>query len=279
MRALFFGIFEDPNDLAQFLATCIPFAFAMFKRMNFFKFCVACLIGAVLIRGVINTDSRGGQIALAATLVLMFATLVPARKQPLMLALLVLGGLIACPLANPFMDGSARSRIMFWGDANQAFKHNMIFGVGYGVLQEYISDSKAVHNAFVECYASIGAFGYWFWFGIVYAGIRGAWQTLLVVRRPQTVEDRWLKRYATMSIAAFGGFLSSSYFLTRSFVFPLFFLMAIMAVLPLVAERVQERDVGSVLDINPQKFLLTNTFLSLTSIMYIYFTILIFNRM
>ena len=63
-RSYFYGIFSDPNDLAQMLATSIPLAFIIPKRMNLLTFAACCGVSCLLILGIMATQSRGGIVAL-----------------------------------------------------------------------------------------------------------------------------------------------------------------------------------------------------------------------
>ena len=279
VRSLFFGIFEDPNDMAQFIVCSMPFAFVLFRRANVGTFLVGCGIVAFLFRGYASTDSRGGLVALVVMSCLMLISLLKPKAQRIVLFLLVLGGIAVFPLAGTFLDESAHDRAVFWGDANRAFKGSPIFGVGYGLINEYIQESRSVHSAFVWCYSSIGVFGYWFWFGLLFAGVSSVWRTLGRLSKARTADEKWLRRFANMSLASFGGFMASAYFLSRAFVYPLFFLVAILAAIWPVCER--QAAVQHNVHFSPydrKRFVMQNTVLSLASIAYIYVSILILNK-
>jgi len=275
-RSKFFGIFDDPNDTAQFLATSIPFAFALTRRWTVQSFLLGCAITWFLLLGFQTTDSRGGLVALLTVFAVMFILLLPARWLPWCLGGFGLAALAACPLSAGFLDPSAHERVVFWGQANWAFKANPLFGVGYGMFSDYISKARAAHNMFVLCYTSLGVFGYWFWFGLLQLGFVGAWRTRSVLRNMRDPDAAWLRRFAGLSMASMAGFTTSGYFLSRAFIFPLYFLLAILAVVPELARRFlgqnrplfdMQRDVG-----------LWVTVGSLLSIVYIYFSILLLNK-
>ena len=276
VRSRFFGIFNDPNDMAQFIVCSMPFAFVLFKKLNVATLLLACGLVAFLFRGYETTDSRGGLIALLVVGVLVGSSFLSPKRQPVVLLLIVAAGMSALPFVGPLMDASARSRIVYWGDANLAFKANPLFGVGYGCLGDYTYRGKAVHNAFVECYASIGVVGYWFWFGLMLSGIVGVLRVVTSFAGAQTVKDKWMRRFSNMSLASLAAFLASSYFLTRAFVYPLFFLVAIVAAVPVICRRQGVLPLST--PFSWKGFGAVNTVASFGSILYIYVSILALNR-
>ena len=276
-RSLFFGIFHDPNDLAQILATAIPFSFAIFRRRSIISFLVAGGISWLLVAAILVTHSRGGLVALVAVSGVMFVLMLPTRWLPAALTILVIAGLVLCPLSGPYMDDSAHDRVIFWGEANEVFKRNLVFGVGYGMFMESIEEERASHNAFVLCYTELGFFGYWFWYNLLQVGIVGAWRARTACSRPQTLDQAWLKRFSGLTVAAVAGFVASAYFLSRTFVHPLFFLFAILAALPLVATRILPDDQAVVLDMR-KDVLVMGSIGAGVSIIYIYFTIVLLNK-
>lgn len=274
-RTLFFGIFEDPNDTAQMLATSIPFGFVLFKRNRFLNLVCGSAIAWLLVRGLMTTHSRGGQVALAAVGAVMVVRLFPARWFPTLMLALGIGALILCPFSAAFLDDSAHDRVVFWGEANWAFKTTPLFGVGAGLFSEYVSSDRAAHNAFVLCYTEMGVFGYWFWFGMLQLGVIGAWRTRSVLSKPKTIEQAWLREFAGLSIAAMVGFCASSYFLTRAFIYPMFFLFGLLGALPRIARGLLPEH-PAIMDVKRDVFI-WGTVGSLGSIVYIYVSILLLN--
>jgi len=275
-RSMFFGIFEDPNDTAQFLATSIPLAFVIQKRQTFIGFLMACGIATLLMLAVLTTHSRGGMIASVAVFAVMGILLLPARWFPALMMVLLGTALLLCPLSAAYLDMSAHDRVVFWGMANEQFKHNLLFGIGYGMFWQVASE-RAAHNAFVSCYTTLGVFGYWFWFGLLHLAVLGAWRTRIALRRPESLEQKWMKRFSGLSIAAMTGFCASAYFLSRDFVYPLFFLFALLGAIPYVATRLLPEDHPPLVHVR-RDLMVTGTIGALGSIVYIYFSIVLLNR-
>lgn len=276
-RSLFFGIFEDPNDLSQILATAIPFGFALFRQSRLLNTLVGCAVLYILFIASQATHSRGGDVALVIVGVTGLALLLPARWTPGVLLTIAFGGLALMPFADTFLDASAHDRVVFWGEANWAFKRNPIFGVGYGMFGEYVSGARAAHNAFVLCYTELGLFGYWFWYNLLHLSFVSAWRTREALRKATTPDARWLRTFSGISIAAMSGFIVSSYFLSRAFVYPLCFLFAMMGSLPVIAERHLPVDHPPLINIR-RDVLMLGSIGAFVSITYIYGSILILNK-
>jgi len=199
------------------------------------------------------------------------------RWLPYLAVIGLLAGLVACKFfGNVFFDMSARERIVFWGLANRAFKSSPIFGLGYGMFWMVAGD-RAAHNAFVTCYTEVGLFGYWFWFSLMQLGVIGCWRTMRAFIRTRNAEQAYLKRAAGLSIAAMVGFAAGGYFLSRAFVFPIFFLFGILNAIPLIARRYMPEESPPLQDAARDVFGM-GTLTTLFSVVYIYVTILILNK-
>lgn len=267
-RSRFYGIFGDPNDLAQVLAVAIPFTFVLFRRINAFSILMSVALSGLLVSGMMTTHSRGGLVALTVVVPLTISAFMKPVWQKLALWGLGLGWLMVLPLSGRLMDASASDRVIFWGAANDAFKAHPLFGVGYGLIWEY-TDDRAVHNAFLTCSAELGLFGYWHWFGLIVASFLGLMyvgRTLKLRREPET---RYLRVYAGMVRASFGAYLASSFFLSRAYAWPFFFLVGIAAALPLVVSRTH-MEAALIPEYKTSRFLIRNTVASIGSVLYIY---------
>jgi len=276
-RSLFFGIFGDPNDMAQMLAAAIPLVFAVPRKLSVAPLGVGVLICGFLYYAILSTHSRGGQMALLTAGGLMVLMMFPIRALPYFAVLGLLAFLVLCGSGVVFvLDESARDRVAFWGEANRAFKSSPVFGIGYGMFWE-VAGGRAAHNAFVGCYTEIGTFGYWFWFSLLQTGFVGCWRARMSLRGRVMGEDAYMRRAAGLAIASIGGFATGAYFLSRAFVFPLFFLLAIVHAIPvLVQDRLPK---GSPPLLTWRRDVLgLGTVTTLASIAYIYVSILLLNR-
>jgi len=277
LRSRFFGIFADPNDLAQILVTAMPLALAIPRRLTAFSFIACAAVIGFLYMGYATTYSRGGMVALVATVGLGIVMLMPVRWTPMLVGAGLVLGLVACSTrAGAMLDASARGRLEFWGYGNQAFKRNPLFGIGYNMFW-LIGGGRPAHNAFVTCYTELGILGYWMWFNLLFLGVMGGHRARVALRHTETVEGKYLRRFSALAIVAMGGFAASAYFLSRTFVFPLFFLIAMLNVIPFVAEHELPEDSPGLIDPRRDVFFMGSVG-SVLSILYIYISILLLNR-
>lgn len=278
-RSFFFGIFGDPNDLAQILATSIPFTFIMTKRNSFFSVVLGCAVSYLLVMGVIATYSRSGFVALAGVTAVIMILILPVRWMPVLMAGMLAAALALCPLSVAQLDISAHDRVVFWGLANQMFiasPLNFIFGIGYGMFWQ-VASSRAAHNAFVSCYTELGIFGYWFWFILIFIGVMGAWRVRISLTDVNGVDAEWTRRFSGICIASMIGFLASAYFLSRTFIYPLFFLAAMLGSLPGIAEKYLPKNHPAL--IRPARDVWGyGTVATVISIIYIYISIILLNK-
>jgi O-antigen ligase len=173
----------------------------------------------------------------------------PAKSIPTLLPLGLIGALIICVPFGHTLDASARDRVVVWGFANSWLKAHpmqLLFGMGYNMFWQITSwyftgmRGMTAHNAFVYCYTEIGLFGFIWWLGLIVTGLMGCWRTRLHLTRSIREEHPdydYLWRFAGAAMISMIGFCASGYFLSRAFVYPMFFLMAIIGVVPLVTQE------------------------------------------
>lgn len=277
-RSRFFGIFNDPNDLGQFLMTAMPLCFVFFKKRRFLQFLMAC--GAVwwLFRGLEATISRGAQVGLVATAGVAATMFIFKKRYLWVLGLGLLAGLMMIPLSGPFL-GAAWERVNLWGQANRAFLTRPFFGVGLHMIRDYTFQAKSVHNAYVSCYAQIGVFGFFFWMSLMLVAVIGLLQTRRWLRYTEHPDGRWLYDFSAWGLASLAGFAASAYFLSRAFVFPLYFLTAMLGRVPSIARQYvpesQQKDAW--LGLSIRDTCIIGIPVSLLTIVYVYVSILILN--
>ena len=275
-RSTFFGIFHDPNDLAQFLASTIPLAFVLDRRRTPLGFLAGCGVTWLLVRALLTTHSRGGMIGLAAVIIVTIVLWFPSRTFPYLMLIGLMGALGLCPYAGFVLDESAHERVVFWGMANEVFKRNPVFGIGYEMFWQVARD-RAAHNAFVECYTELGVVGYWFWFGMALLGVVGAWRVRRALTGAYDPEVVWLRRFAGAGIVSMTAFCGSGYFLSRTFVYPMFFFFALLGVLPTIAEQYLPADHPPLIEVKRDvwRMVTVGTF---ASIVYVYISIILLNK-
>ncbi len=277
-QSWFFGIFADPNDTGQWLAAAIPLVFALPRRLNFMTFPLCLGLAWYLYLALDATHSRGAQIALIVVIVTLLFLGLPVRWLPYA-AVIGLGvGLVLCSVKGAgLLDASAQERVVYWGMANRMFKSHSVFGIGYGMFWQVTGGRKAAHNAFVSCYTEVGLVGYWFWFSMLQLGFIGAWRARMAMGRARTESQAYLKRAAGLVIASVAGFAAGAYFLSRAFVFPFFFLVGLLNVMPIIAQRLLPEDRPPLIDTRKDVFG-SGTVTTFFSVLYVYWTIVLLNK-
>jgi len=181
-RVRAWGIFHDPNDLALMLVAMLPFLFVAVRDRNsgaHTRFLAAVTI-VPLLWCIYLTNSRGGWLALGA-MVAAFVLLGARNKAfGIIVAVLALGALVVLGPSRigtiSSEEGSARGRIAAWGTGNRMLKRWPLFGAGKGRFTEFSSDSRAAHNSFVNCWAELGLFGYFFWLALIMATLKDGYR-------------------------------------------------------------------------------------------------------
>ncbi|MDA0991971.1 MAG: O-antigen ligase family protein, partial [Verrucomicrobia bacterium] len=238
---------------------------------------IGCGISYYLIMAMFTTHSRGGILGLAGVVGAQILVFMPHKWFFKLLFLGLITALVLCPFAGFVLDESAHNRVVFWGMANEVFKRNPVFGIGFGMFWEVTATSRAAHNAFVKCYTELGFVGYWFWFGLIQLGLLGAQRARVAIKKNKSPDARWLYRLAGQTIVAMVGFCASAYFLSRTFVFPLFFLMAMLGVVPAIARR--HLPPTHPLFYDKRRDVWRNVTIGTTiSIIYIYISIILLNK-
>jgi len=164
-------------------------------------------------------------------------------------------------------DASARGRWAAWGEGMAMLKRNPAFGVGYGRFTEFADMGKVAHNSFVHCYAETGLFGYFFFVALIMACLMdGHAMTRLGLDAaggelgPPSSRDGppgaspkasaagvasgggggasadaagpgELRGFARALVPSLLGYLAACFFLSRTYVVPLYILFGLFAVL------------------------------------------------
>lgn len=263
-RITWIGIFGDPNDLALSFVIAIGFLipFILGKCSAFTK--LFSMGGtAALSYGLILSNSRGGILALLATIFFYFVR----KTRKFVLGSIVGGGLgflflLIAPSRMSEMsstEGSAASRLDLWYEGLQIFKHNLIFGRGYNMFQEDLS--QTAHNSYVLAAAELGIVGLLLWVGILYLSVKGCW----------IVQDKYKKMetYALAIQSSIVGFAAAAFFLSRTYNILPFLLVAMAGSLMYVAQQ-QDKTISYKIT---KKDWQAITFISFLSMVAVYFFI------
>jgi O-antigen ligase len=230
-RARGLGVLNDPNDLAQQLLVVMTLQFIAWRKgaplYNLFRVLLPC---AALVYGIALTQSRGGITGGVVVLLTLLWTRYRGRGAVAgvgISALLV--AVVSAYSARSLISGgsSAKGRLDAWGAAIGMFKMSPLWGIGYGFFGEH--HELTAHNSFALCLAELGLLGYFCWVGLLVLSFRCL--NPLIQLMPATPLQQQLRRWSTMVRAAMVAFLSTAWFLSRTYMVTLYLLMGISAAL------------------------------------------------
>jgi O-antigen ligase len=240
VRVRAMGFFHDPNDLALMLVAVLPFLLAtVLNPQAKGQYRVgSVLAGIPIIYCIFLTHSRGGWVSLAVMIASFAGVRLMSRgksQAAVMLALvLCLVAVVVAPgrMGNYSPGGnSSRGRWAAWGYGLNMLKSNPVFGSGYSRYTEFSDDSRVAHNSFVHCYGELGLFGYFFWFGLIFACLYDGY--VLMTRYPHGPdgENNEFGELARSLVPALLAFLAAAFFLSRTYVYPLYIFFGLFAAL------------------------------------------------
>lgn len=175
-RAMSTGIFGDPNDLALAMAMALPIAlgFALGKVRPWTRLWSLATV-PILGWTIFVTNSRGGMLALAASLFLFFGRRL-GRAGSIVGAVVVLVLFTFGPSRMSQMSAdeeSAQGRVTAWEAGMDMLQRSPIWGVGKDQFVENNKDNYlTAHNSLVLCLAELGLLGTAFWIGLFYFTLR-----------------------------------------------------------------------------------------------------------
>jgi len=231
-RINWIGIFNDPNDLALLFVVAVGILLSsLFGKVNFIQRAASLGAIAFLFYGIFLTNSRGGLLALMATLFFFFV-----RKTKRFVFGSIIGGLciFAIFAIGPSRlgiisveEGSAYSRVELWYQGILLFKANPLFGVGFDMYMDSLP--QTAHNSYILALAELGVLGLFFWMALIYSSLKG----LSVIQ----AKDEQLRDSAIGLQSALVGFCVAAFFLSRTYVIMPYLLFALSGSLMHVAAR------------------------------------------
>jgi len=226
VRVIGYGIFSDPNDLALFFAAALPFVFAFFlERRSFYAGAIAAISGALILLAAWCTNSRSGILAIIVAGLMFFRRRYRGATWVLLavIFIIVMAAFLPSRFTGGLLDKSSYERIIYWGFGNQMFKANPIFGVGYAMFASH-AGWHAAHNSFVQCYAELGFFGYFFWIALLYSVLYGLWT---LKDRGECLGEKQNLVLDDAILASIAGYLTAGLLLSRAYILPLYILIGL----------------------------------------------------
>ncbi|MBX3434493.1 MAG: O-antigen ligase family protein [Pirellulales bacterium] len=236
------GVFADPNDLALSLVMIFPFAWWRFvesKSLGARLVAVGSL--AVMLAGILASQSRGGLLAWGAAVVVLG---VKAKSGIASLAGVVAAASLAAALLFPSdvfdryssivhyqSDESATTRLAIWKAGASMFADHLLTGVGAGGFevaygQEYLDRKgagnvwRAAHSSYIQIAAELGIFGLAAWLAFIaaiLATLRRAGRLLAASTDEAAAPS--LAAWVDAATASIVGFLVGAAFLSRGYDF------------------------------------------------------------
>ena len=202
MRGL--GIFNDPNDVALLIAVAavICVYFLTDKQLSLARFGWFAPL-AVLLYGYVQTQSRGGLLAIGASGMVWLAVRYGGKVA---IAIGVMG-MLAAPLAlgraadMNVSDGSGQERIQIWGEGLAALKSPaIVFGIGEG--QFYDVAGHVAHNSYIHAFVELGFFGGTLFFGCFFLAVYALYRIYRLSWQIRDYELQRLLPYVAALVAA-----------------------------------------------------------------------------
>ena len=169
-RVRYRGQLQDPNELALVVVAAMPFLFGFWirRRDTFSK--ILGIVGVTLIlKCVINTQSRGGMLIFLAVVGVYFVRKYGIKYAVFgffaMLPMLALGG-----RSGDKADASTEGRYEAWRAGLDMLAMDPIFGVGHKQFTEY--HHLTAHNSYVLAFAETGVIGMFLWVSILYLTVK-----------------------------------------------------------------------------------------------------------
>jgi putative inorganic carbon (hco3(-)) transporter len=236
-----FGFLSDPNDFAQFLLLGLFFNLAFIEKVKFLKALFISLPTAgLLLYAVYLTHSRGAILGLGAMLFVLCYTKYGVFKTALFFTPPFVGALVLSVVSGgrEFSAGeeSAGGRIAAWSEGLVMLKNRPIFGVGFESFTDH--HAYTAHNTFVLCFAELGLVGYFAWLGLLIFVLLGLKDSLTRLKGDSHKE---LSKWTGVIAVAIIGFMTCSFFLSRTYSPTLYILLAMGA----VAARLTKQTIAS----------------------------------
>jgi hypothetical protein len=222
------GVFNDPNDLALTMVIMVPFLLGMITRVA----AVATL--ATILLATYYTNSRGGVLGLAGTLIAYWYRSRGKVAALLVSAILLVALLAATPSRASELgsdDESAQGRIQAWAAGWSMLKSNPMLGVGYGRFVDY--HERSAHNSFVHAAAELGLPGGMCLVGMFFFYFRGLRGSSPVGTEPFPGASHWPRDLFASGV----GLIACCWFLSRQYVFYVYLVLALGACYSALAGR------------------------------------------
>ncbi|MGB9605849.1 MAG: O-antigen ligase family protein, partial [Bryobacteraceae bacterium] len=189
-----------------------------------------------ILYGLGLTRSRGGALGLVVLVALAVRDRL-GRLGSWIVSGMVLAGMLAANFggarALSLRAASISGRVEAWSAGLQMLKQSPLFGVGYRAFTDY--HEMTAHNSFVLCFAETGMLGYFFWLGLLVATARDL--AVLAGLSAADPAQAAVRHWARTVRLAYYTFLTTAWFLSRTYIPTLYLLIAMGVGLREIAQR------------------------------------------
>jgi hypothetical protein len=229
------GVMHDPNDLALGLITTLPLCWLAFRKGKWFQNLLFVLVPTGLIlTTVYHTHSRGGMVALLAIFAAMFWRRFGKVKSGILVGILLVA-MIGLNFAGGrgVSDESSEGRLDAWNQGYHMLRSSPLLGVGYESFVDF--NPITAHNSYVLCFSEGGLIGYFLWLAMLVVFM---YQIGILMNISDTGETaQHIKQWAWALQLSMIGFLAGAFFLSRTYVYLLYMLVAMSGALLIIARK------------------------------------------
>ncbi len=214
-RTFWIGDWDGPNVLALVYVVGVPYCLEkMFsKSTSVFSKIFWVAVFALLCVGIKQTDSRGGFLALAFSLML-FMLMRFGIKRGGMVGGLVLFLAVAVVAPGRISqvnteESSARDRMWLWERGLNWWREKPVLGMGKGTFASHAS--MIAHSNYVEILAETGFVGFFTFISLIYFSMKGCFISMRKEAELRGSANFSVSRAALLTLA---GFSATSFFVT-----------------------------------------------------------------
>jgi hypothetical protein len=275
LQIIAFGIFEDPNDLCMVFIFIIPVLIAELIWQPKILFRLFSLVGIPLsCYAAYLTNSRGGIVGVLGMLLTYSITQVKGLRRYLLASVGFAAVVLALPSRVSSQKGSVDlGRADAWGTGLSSFLQYPVFGIGYGNIQQ-VTGNIVAHNSYIHVLTELGLVGYIPWLLLIYITMVHLWRA---IRNTKNLNPLVHGRLVAL-FSGFAGFLTSMYFLSRSYIVVLYLIEALSLTQVFIACR-EDRELQRKVFINLKSDLLIGLIFSLASVLILWIFVTVANRL
>lgn len=218
------GFFDDPNDFAQMIVSLLPWLVWLYRPGKWLRNIVVVGIPlSVFASTIYLTHSRGAMLGVAFMLFFGVRKVLGPVKTVLLIGAMGAGAFVSGFLGGRSLstkEESAEGRIEAWVEGFNMLRSSPLFGVGYLNFTNF--NWLTAHNAFVLCFAELGMVGFFFWIASIVLAFQAANQ--VAEHAPEGSE---IRQMGVLMRASLVGFMTCSWFLSRTYQPTLYVLLAL----------------------------------------------------